>query len=114
MSTVFYPMTPKAKLCLLPYKHYTQHINKEIDHIFGILRIRTKYYLKILGPMLLFERYFESKSPRRFYSCSASRDRKECNFFQWEDEKLSTASQHAHKRIIEASKPSIGSDKIRV
>ena len=55
----------------------------------------------------MFERYFESKPPRRFYSCSASRDRKECNFFQWEDDTLSTASRDAHKRIIEASKPSI-------
>ena len=57
--------------------------------------------------MLMFERYFESKPPRRFYSCSACRDRKECNFFQWEDETPSIASQEAHKQIIEASKPLI-------
>ena len=57
--------------------------------------------------MLMFERYFESKPPRRFYSCSAFRDRKECNFFQWEDESPSIASQDAHRQIIEASKPSI-------
>ena len=25
---------------------------------------------------------------RRFYACSACRDRKDCNFFQWEDEKV--------------------------
>ncbi|XP_028391149.1 rRNA N6-adenosine-methyltransferase ZCCHC4-like isoform X2 [Dendronephthya gigantea] len=59
------------------------------------------------GPMLLFERYFEGKPPRRFFSCSACRDRKECNFFQWEDESPSLASQKAHKQIIEASKPAI-------
>ena len=59
----------------------------------------------------MFERYSESKPPRRFYSCSASRDRKECNFFQWADEKLSTASQSVHKQIIEASKPKISSSQ---
>lgn len=53
----------------------------------------------------MFERYFESKAPRRFYSCSASRDRKECNFFQWEDETPSKTSQDAHRQIIEASRP---------
>ena len=57
--------------------------------------------------MLLFERYFESKASRRFYSCSASRDRKECNFFQWEDETPSKTSQDVHKQIIESSRPSI-------
>uniref|UniRef100_A0A8B9J8K1 GRF-type domain-containing protein n=1 Tax=Astyanax mexicanus TaxID=7994 RepID=A0A8B9J8K1_ASTMX len=25
---------------------------------------------------------------RRFYACSACRDRKDCNFFQWENEKV--------------------------
>ncbi|XP_059175435.1 rRNA N6-adenosine-methyltransferase ZCCHC4-like isoform X2 [Physella acuta] len=38
------------------------------------------------GPTLLFERWdYQSKKPRRFYACSAFRDRKECSFFQWED-----------------------------
>ena len=55
----------------------------------------------------MFERYFESKPSRRFYSCSACRDRKECNFFLWEDETLSRASQEAHKQIIEASRPTM-------
>ncbi|XP_065071860.1 rRNA N6-adenosine-methyltransferase ZCCHC4-like [Rhopilema esculentum] len=45
------------------------------------------------GPTILFERYFKDKSSRRFYACSASRDRKGCPFFQWEDEKI-TAGKH--------------------
>lgn len=45
----------------------------------------------IHGPTLLFKKFVkdEKKSGRRFYACSACRDRKECQFFQWEDEKMS-------------------------
>ncbi|XP_074085785.1 rRNA N(6)-adenosine-methyltransferase ZCCHC4 isoform X3 [Macrotis lagotis] len=44
------------------------------------------------GPTLLFVRVNQGKEEaRRFYACSACRDRKDCNFFQWEDEKLSEA-----------------------
>ncbi|XP_046864828.1 rRNA N6-adenosine-methyltransferase ZCCHC4-like isoform X2 [Xenia sp. Carnegie-2017] len=57
------------------------------------------------GPMLMFERYFESKPPRRFFACSACRDRKECSFFQWADESPSKVSIEAHQKIIEASQP---------
>ncbi|XP_065591779.1 rRNA N6-adenosine-methyltransferase ZCCHC4 isoform X4 [Cyrtonyx montezumae] len=42
------------------------------------------------GPALLFVRTSQGKEEgRRFYACSACRDRKDCNFFQWEDEKVS-------------------------
>ncbi|KAB0368402.1 hypothetical protein FD755_020168 [Muntiacus reevesi] len=41
------------------------------------------------GPTLLFVKVNQGKEePRRFYACSACRDRKDCNFFQWEDEKV--------------------------
>ncbi|XP_036620539.1 rRNA N6-adenosine-methyltransferase ZCCHC4 isoform X2 [Trichosurus vulpecula] len=44
------------------------------------------------GPTLLFVKVHQGKEEaRRFYACSACRDRKDCNFFQWEDEKLSEA-----------------------
>ncbi|NP_001388357.1 rRNA N6-adenosine-methyltransferase ZCCHC4 [Rattus norvegicus] len=44
------------------------------------------------GPTLLFVKVSQGKEePRKFYACSACRDRKDCNFFQWEDEKLSEA-----------------------
>ena len=64
-----------------------------------------------LGPMLMFERYFESKSSRRFYSCSACRDRKDCSFFQWADEKVSATCEEAHEKIIAASKPPFNSNQ---
>uniref|UniRef100_A0A8B9N3Z0 Zinc finger CCHC-type containing 4 n=1 Tax=Accipiter nisus TaxID=211598 RepID=A0A8B9N3Z0_9AVES len=42
------------------------------------------------GPALLFVKTSQGKEEgRRFYACSACRDRKDCNFFQWEDEKVS-------------------------
>ncbi|KAG9268051.1 zinc finger CCHC domain-containing protein 4 [Astyanax mexicanus] len=44
------------------------------------------------GPAVLFEVQCEGeKKGRRFYACSACRDRKDCNFFQWENEKVSEA-----------------------
>ncbi|KAM8881059.1 rRNA N(6)-adenosine-methyltransferase ZCCHC4 [Synchiropus picturatus] len=44
------------------------------------------------GPTLLFEKVCKGgKNGRRFYACAACRDRKDCNFFQWEDEKVSAA-----------------------
>lgn len=54
------------------------------------------------GPTLLFAKVNQGKEEtRRFYACSACRDRKDCNFFQWEDEKLSgarLAAREAHNR----------------
>uniref|UniRef100_A0A8B9YY77 Zinc finger CCHC-type containing 4 n=1 Tax=Buteo japonicus TaxID=224669 RepID=A0A8B9YY77_9AVES len=47
-------------------------------------------YVCRLGPALLFVKTSQGKEEgRRFYACSACRDRKDCNFFQWEDEKVS-------------------------
>lgn len=41
------------------------------------------------GPTLLFEKVGRGGAAgRRFYACSACRDRKDCNFFQWEGEKV--------------------------
>ncbi|XP_047574995.1 rRNA N6-adenosine-methyltransferase ZCCHC4 isoform X3 [Lutra lutra] len=54
------------------------------------------------GPTLLFVKVNQGKEEtRRFYACSACRDRKDCNFFQWEDEKLSgarLAAREAHNQ----------------
>ncbi|XP_041127088.1 rRNA N6-adenosine-methyltransferase ZCCHC4 [Polyodon spathula] len=42
------------------------------------------------GPTLLFVKSSKGmERGRRFYACSACRDRRDCNFFQWEDEKVS-------------------------
>ena len=54
--------------------------------------------------MLMFERYFESKPSRKFYSCSAFRDRKDCSFFQWVDENVSDVRKEAHTKIVDASR----------
>ncbi|KAL6475585.1 hypothetical protein MHYP_G00166250 [Metynnis hypsauchen] len=44
------------------------------------------------GPTVLFEIQCKGeKNGKRFYACSACRDRKECSFFQWEKEKVSEA-----------------------
>jgi len=40
------------------------------------------------GPTILFERFFPDKASRKFFACSACRNRKECTFFHWYDEKL--------------------------
>ncbi|XP_038168119.1 rRNA N6-adenosine-methyltransferase ZCCHC4 isoform X2 [Arvicola amphibius] len=54
------------------------------------------------GPTLLFVKVNQGKEEtRKFYACSACRDRKDCNFFQWEDEKLSEArlaAREAHNQ----------------
>ena len=41
----------------------------------------------------MFERFFKDKPARKFYACSACRDRKECPFFQWQDEKPTTGKK---------------------
>jgi len=40
------------------------------------------------GPAMLFERFWKNKERRKFYACSAYRDRKLCSFFQWQDDYL--------------------------
>ncbi|XP_070211348.1 rRNA N6-adenosine-methyltransferase ZCCHC4-like isoform X2 [Littorina saxatilis] len=38
------------------------------------------------GPALLFERYMKNGDSRKFFACSAFRDRKQCSFFRWMDD----------------------------
>lgn len=55
--------------------------------------------------MLLFERFYrDGWVPRRFYACSASRDRKDCSFFQWEGEKVSDVRKTIHKEMVKESR----------
>ena len=57
--------------------------------------------------MLLFERFVKDGRPsRQFYACSACRDRKDCAFFLWKDEKPTASSKQAHEDIIRRSQPS--------
>lgn len=48
------------------------------------------------GPSLLFSRLINGEL-KQFFSCSACRDRKDCNFFLWKDDapKLSAAKSKA-------------------
>ncbi|XP_012864647.1 PREDICTED: zinc finger CCHC domain-containing protein 4 isoform X2 [Dipodomys ordii] len=58
------------------------------------------------GPTLLFVKVNQGKEEtRRFYACSACRDRKDCSFFQWEDEKLSEARLAAREAYNQSCQP---------
>jgi len=58
----------------------------------------------VAGPTLLFERYVSEQSlPRRYYACSACRSRKECQFFQWADQRKSNKRSVAKCKQHEAT-----------
>ncbi|KAM6908873.1 rRNA N(6)-adenosine-methyltransferase ZCCHC4 [Xenentodon cancila] len=58
------------------------------------------------GPALLFEKTCAGRDEgRRFYACSACRDRKDCSFFQWEDEKVSEARLRAREAQNQSKRP---------
>lgn len=58
------------------------------------------------GPALLFSKYdTQSGQERRFFSCSAFRDRKECSFFQWENETVSSKTLAAREDVRKRNKP---------
>ncbi|KAF7248303.1 rRNA N6-adenosine-methyltransferase ZCCHC4 [Varanus komodoensis] len=58
------------------------------------------------GPTLLFAKILEGKEEgRRFYACSACRERKDCNFFQWENEKVSEARLATREKYNQSHQP---------
>uniref|UniRef100_A0A4W6DGF4 GRF-type domain-containing protein n=1 Tax=Lates calcarifer TaxID=8187 RepID=A0A4W6DGF4_LATCA len=58
------------------------------------------------GPTLLFEKVSKGgEEGRRFYACSACRDRKDCSFFQWEDDKVSEARLLAREAENRSKRP---------
>uniref|UniRef100_A0A3Q2NY18 rRNA N(6)-adenosine-methyltransferase ZCCHC4 n=1 Tax=Fundulus heteroclitus TaxID=8078 RepID=A0A3Q2NY18_FUNHE len=60
------------------------------------------------GPTLLFEKVGKGgNNGRRFYACSACRDRKDCSFFQWEDEKVSEARMLAREAEMQSKMPGL-------
>ncbi|EDV22977.1 uncharacterized protein TRIADDRAFT_28284 [Trichoplax adhaerens] len=60
------------------------------------------------GPTLLFERFYKShKTSRRFFACSACRDRKDCSFFQWADEDVSDDKLRMRQQINLSLQPNI-------
>ncbi|XP_038132377.1 rRNA N6-adenosine-methyltransferase ZCCHC4 [Cyprinodon tularosa] len=67
------------------------------------------------GPTLLFEKVGSGGARgRRFYACSACRDRKDCSFFQWEDEKVSEASVLAREAEIQSKRPRFTQEEYRI
>lgn len=61
------------------------------------------------GPTILFSRKSAGSAPRNFFACSACRDRKDCTFFQWQDDKSKKtkcrdAKSKKHQRENEKSK----------
>ncbi|XP_019335811.1 rRNA N6-adenosine-methyltransferase ZCCHC4 isoform X3 [Alligator mississippiensis] len=60
------------------------------------------------GPALLFVKISQGKEEgKRFYACSACRDRKDCSFFQWENEKVSDARLAAREEFNRSRQPSL-------
>jgi hypothetical protein len=49
--------------------------------------------------------------PRKFYGCSACRDRKDCKFFLWCDEELSVTAKNAWEEEKNKFAPNISLDK---
>ena len=76
-----------------------------------ICRLLSCDLLFLTGPALLFSKYdIQTGDEKRFYACSAFRDRKQCSFFQWEtsqtsaekaseDHTLKQRSQFTHKQF---------------
>ena len=64
-------------------------------------------YAVQIGPTLLFERFFEKKEPRRFFACSACRDRKQCPFFYWADQEISEDKRKRWKEAYRESQPKV-------
>ncbi|XP_056156557.1 rRNA N6-adenosine-methyltransferase ZCCHC4 [Lampris incognitus] len=58
------------------------------------------------GPTLLFEKVCKGgEKGRRFYACSACRDRRDCSFFQWDGEKVSEARLLARQAAVQSKRP---------
>ncbi|XP_071101771.1 rRNA N(6)-adenosine-methyltransferase ZCCHC4-like [Haliotis cracherodii] len=61
------------------------------------------------GPALLFIKYDQDGDKpgkqRKFFACSAFRDRKQCRFFQYADEKISKEKMEERKLITKGNSP---------
>lgn len=63
------------------------------------------------GPTVIFQRLTKKGVKRQFYACSACRDRKDCSFFQWLDEKISEDRRKARQQINESCQPSTSQEE---
>ena len=64
-------------------------------------------YAVQIGPTLLFERFFEKKESRRFFACSACRDRKQCPFFFWADQEITEEKRTKWMEVYLESQPKV-------
>ena len=61
--------------------------------------------LLLIGPTLLFERYYEDHPPRKYFACSVYRDRKQCSFFVWADTKITPERNKRWLQLFLDSQP---------
>ncbi|XP_042211965.1 rRNA N6-adenosine-methyltransferase ZCCHC4-like isoform X2 [Homarus americanus] len=61
--------------------------------------------LCIHGPTLLFERFQSNGQSRQFYACSACRDRRDCAFFHWADQKITSSKKELWDQVVKESSP---------
>ncbi|KAK4314588.1 hypothetical protein Pmani_014129 [Petrolisthes manimaculis] len=64
------------------------------------------------GPSILFERFQEGGQSRRFYACSACRDRRDCSFFHWAHIKMHKNKKEIWQRLIRESQPSVSHQQL--
>ena len=56
---------------------------------------------------MLFERFFEKKGSRRFFACSACRDRKQCPFFHWADQEITEEKRAKWMEVYQECQPKV-------
>ena len=90
---------------------YTYGSGYGVDAVFNLSIPKEDHPFCSHGPTILFERFFKDKEPRKFFACSACRNRKECTFFQWYDEKVTAGKkliqQETKKKIFKKRKKEI-------
>nr|XP_045607157.1 rRNA N6-adenosine-methyltransferase ZCCHC4-like [Procambarus clarkii] len=64
------------------------------------------------GPTVLFERFQGNGQSRRFYACSACRDRRGCTFFHWADQKITSNKQALWAHLIVESTPARSHEEV--
>lgn len=73
--------------------------------IFVLKKREIKFWIFLSGPTVLFERFQSNGRSRQYYACSACRDRKDCSFFHWADEKFSKTKRDLWDKFIKDSEP---------
>ncbi|KAK7073862.1 rRNA N6-adenosine-methyltransferase zcchc4 [Halocaridina rubra] len=59
------------------------------------------------GPTILFERFQNDGTSKRYYACSACRDRKDCPFYHSADQKFTQAKAEVWQDVIKKATPTL-------